>query len=79
MRPSSLGRRKKVSWNQASRGAGYLGRGGGAWHLSGFEPDREARSQPRVTVAGGSGGPIGYGEDRTVFADAASSSPIARP
>ena len=28
--------------------------GGGAWYQSGFAPDREARSQPWVTVAGGS-------------------------
>ena len=27
-----------------------------AQHLSGFAPDREARGQPRVTVAGGPGG-----------------------
>ena len=32
-----------------------------AQYLSGFEPDREARSQRNVTVAGGPGGPIGYG------------------
>ena len=29
------------------------GRGGEAQYLSGFAPDREARSQPGVTVAGG--------------------------
>ena len=36
-------------------------RGGGAQYLSGFAPDREARSLPGVTVAGGPGCPIGYG------------------
>ena len=37
---------------ESSLGAGHLGRGGGSQYLSGFTPDREARSQPRVTVAG---------------------------
>ena len=40
--------------------AGHFGRGGGAQYLSGFQPDREARSQPGVTVAGGTRGPIVY-------------------
>ena len=29
--------------------------------MSGFAPDGEAKSRPRATVAGGPGGPIGYG------------------
>ena len=37
-------------------------RGGGAQYLSGFAPDREAKSRPRVTVAGGPGGPMGDGK-----------------
>ena len=36
-------------------------RGGRAQYLSGFAPDGEAKSRPRVTVACGPGGPKGYG------------------
>ena len=65
--------------NLSSLGAGHLGRGGEAQYVSGFALDREARSQPRFTVAGGPGVPYGMGGDtRPVHTDAVSSSPIAR-
>ena len=48
---------KNVSLSSSPE-AGHVGRGGGTQYLSGFAPDL---SQPRVTVAGGPGGPNGYG------------------
>ena len=48
----------KYCWHFSfSSGDWPRSRGGGALYLSGFAPDREARSQPVVTVAGGPGVP----------------------
>ena len=51
----------KKRWSLLLRGLATLVVVEGAKYLSGFALDGEAKSQPRVTVAGGPGGPIGYG------------------
>ena len=47
----------RVSQKVITPGASHRDGGGGAKHMPRFASDKEARGQPRATVAGGSGSP----------------------